>query len=518
MESLLQKYVIPKTKAGQPEVSALFAGGLWIGGRDKVGNIKLAASTYRNNGTDFWSGPLDPIDGITDLVNCNNWDRHFTVFGSNIKAHINNYDSSIKNGTSYLEKDVPDDVKAWPSKGNPFFEKMNGFKLPVNGGGLAPFFDLDGDDTYNPLNGDYPILSGLRNNNYYADQMVFWIINDNGNVHTLSKGSEALQIEIQNMAYAFLINDYVINNTTLYSSKMIYKGTTLTRDAYLGIWTDPDLGCGSDDMIGCDTTRSLMYVYNGDAVDGSSGCNCGTTPTYCNEIPMVGIDILNGGKVFQFDSIGNPIDTVDGKMTSFTYFAKSIEPQFSDPTTSQDYYNYLSGRWKDGTKYTYGGLGFNPSSTSFVNYVFTDEPCNPSGWSMASLGFPGQDFRTIQTTGPFSILPGQTNEISYAVVFAPKVNHPKPCLNALRDADDRVQIFFDELFGKYHCDICPGPDAPDLITLPKNQSITFSFFNNEYSNNQNLDHLVYCKYAPKEAIDPYYRFEGYRVFQLKENV
>src|SRR5438552_612405 len=37
---------------------SLFAGSLWIGGLDAGGQLKVAAMTYRQNGNDFWPGPL----------------------------------------------------------------------------------------------------------------------------------------------------------------------------------------------------------------------------------------------------------------------------------------------------------------------------------------------------------------------------------------------------------------------------------------------------------------------------
>src|SRR5688572_9301673 len=37
----------------------IFAGAMWIGGLDSLGNIHLAAQTYRQTGNDFWPGPID---------------------------------------------------------------------------------------------------------------------------------------------------------------------------------------------------------------------------------------------------------------------------------------------------------------------------------------------------------------------------------------------------------------------------------------------------------------------------
>ena len=61
------------------------------------------------------------------------------------------------------------------------------------------------------------------------------------------------------------------------------------------MWIDPDLGCSEDDFIGSDTSRSLMYVYNQDELDGNVGCDCTTgSTTYCDEVPVLGIDYFRG--------------------------------------------------------------------------------------------------------------------------------------------------------------------------------------------------------------------------------
>ena len=57
-------------------------------------------------------------------------------------------------------------------------------------------------------------------------------------------------------------------------------------------------------------------------------------------------------------------------------------PAITDPTQPNEYYNYLSGTFRDGTLLTVGGSGFN-SSSDITNFAF---PANPSDslteWTM----------------------------------------------------------------------------------------------------------------------------------------
>jgi hypothetical protein len=84
------------------------------------------------------------------------------------------------------------------------------------------------------------------------------------------------------------------------------------------MWIDPDLGCSEDDYIGCDTSRSLMYIYNQDEVDGDVGCDCttGGGTTYCEEVPILGCDYFRGPRkpvreIDTFRLTDLPLDKID---------------------------------------------------------------------------------------------------------------------------------------------------------------------------------------------------------------
>ena len=61
-------YYVPATTNRATGVSSLFAGSIWLGGLDAGGQLKVAAMTYRQNGIDFWPGPLDTISTSIDAT------------------------------------------------------------------------------------------------------------------------------------------------------------------------------------------------------------------------------------------------------------------------------------------------------------------------------------------------------------------------------------------------------------------------------------------------------------------
>lgn len=551
------RYIYPKVDpaSGQTEVSAIFAAAVWLGGFDDNNNLKVAAQTYRQQGNDFWPGPLvEATGGTTNQSICERWDRHFIVYGVDIDRHLLNWTVNKDPVTNRLDNldDIPRDVLYWPSFGNPYFVERDGFELPDNkNAGLADFFDQNGDGIYDPADGDFPKI-GIRgcpvDDPRYPDQMVFWIYNDAGGIHTQTQSPEALRMEVQVQAFAYATNDE-INDMTFQRYKLINRGLQPLDSTYFALWVDPDLGCHLDDYIGCDITlegfrpdgtqkfRDLMYVYNEDALDGEPGCNCpGGVPTYCDKIPILGIDYFRGPLdldsitgyewVYFIDDLTGELDSFQQPtywelgMSSFTYYNNrgigNWPNAMTDPDIYFEYYRYMSGSWKDGTRFTFGGSGYNVLSNEYIQYALIDAPDDPSGWSMCTASLDFGDRRTLQSSGPFVLKPGAINELIVGVVAVPDQPHPCPSLDRLLFADGIAQALFDNCFA-----ITDGPDAPDMDWIELDQRLiavltntpdsTFRFNNNSFELYESLD-LRAPTTIPEE--DRLFRFEGYKIYQL----
>ncbi len=505
------RYIVPKIEpgSGYEEVSALLVGGVWLGGVDPGGNLKIACQTYgRFSGqTDFFPGPIGQY-GQTDPETCEQWDKMFKVSGDSVRLHLDRFYQAAKEQQAYDPALIPEDVKAWPARGNPYFRDIYGFNLPFETQGLAPFWDKDGDGLYEPVEGDYPIAE-VRGCDLprFGDEMVFWIYNDAGGVHTQS-GGDALQMEIQVTSFAFN-NLYELHNTTFYTYKLINRSIESIDSTFFAFWADPDLGCYTDDYVGCDPERSLAYVYNADDLDGENTCDdCPQgINTYCTDIPMLGIDFFRGPLNEYGEELG---------MSSFTYYNNGglgPIPGTDDPHTVQEYYNYLSGSWKDGTRFTYGGSGYNLGSIDVVNYAFPEPPADPDGWSMCTESLPQTDPRTIQASGPFRLDPGAVNQVAVSVIWVPDLEYPCPDIAPLLEADFYAQKLFDNCF--YITDALDAPDV-DWVELDRKVVAVLSNAEDYSSNNSFEDYRGVDLCAPEiyPLEDRFYNFEGYKLYQL----
>ena len=360
---------------------ALFNAGIWLGG---LVDDELRMSATRYGEWEFWAGPLD--EQANPSVDCARYDHLYSIYRDDIIAY-------------HATGRVTADLAAWP----------------VDLG--APVVDGDGiDGNYNLEAGDRPALIG--------DQMLWWVMNDVGNVHQ-SSVAPPMGMEIHATAFAFHRPGTYIDDVTFYRYVLHYKGAAPLEEAYFGLFSDPDLGDFSDDYLGSDSTLHLAFVYNADNLDGG-GHGYGVAP------PALGYTFLRS-PVADHDGRDNDRDgTTDEPgemrgMTSFLFYAGG-GCVICDPSTAQDYYLYMQARWKDGKSLTVGGdygRGFSDIPTKFA---FSGDPTTGAFWSERNLDGQGSpqgngDRRFIAASGPFTLQPGQTQEFIFAIVWARGRDH-----------------------------------------------------------------------------------------------
>ena len=538
------QYEVPKNSG----IMALFTAALWLGGTDVNNQLKLAALRYRN-GQDYWTGPLSEVFAETNYETCDAYDRHFITTQDMIREFNSWFEAGIsdqQNGTNtqatlHPNYEVPEIIMNWPAHGD------------LSAGQdyyLAPFFDYNEDGHYNWEDGDYPWhdinrtkeCTVDRSVSLYGDLNFWWVMNDKGNIHT-ETGADPIGMEIRSQAFSFASNDE-INNMTFYNYELINRGTQTLYNTYFGFFTDGALGDPYDDYVGCDVNRGLAYYYNGDNLDLDNAGYKG----YGSSPPAVGVDFFEGpyqdndgvDNAFginddeALNGIGFGDGVIDNErfgMRRFLYYSNTTNganPNQTDPTSASDYYNYLKGFWKDGSKFVYGGSGHISDAEADPNtpcdFMFPGDT-DPLGWGTG--GYPQEpwteqssnntpnDRRFVQSAGPFVLMPGSVNNITVGIVWArSNGGDPFASVEVLRKADDKAQALFENCFK-----ILEGPHAPDLMIQELENELILTLSNNSSSNNYQEGYTEFDPFivADDPDADKYYRFQGYQVFQLVDN-
>ena len=537
------KYEIPKNSG----INALFTAALWLGGTDVNNQLKLAALRYRN-GQDYWTGPLSKVYAETTYDNCNKYDQHFVTTQDEVREFNAWYEAGIadqQNGTTTQDElfpgyKVPKSIKNWPAHGDVSLGQDYY---------LAPFYDFNGDGHYRWEDGDFPwydikktkSCSIDRSVALYGDQNFWWVMNDKGNIHT-ETGADPIGMEIRAQAFAFASNDE-INNMTFYNYELINRGTQTLYNTYFGFFTDGALGDPYDDYVGCDVNRGLGYYYNGDNYDGDNSGYKG----YGYSPPAVGVDFFEGpyqdndnidnafgiGDNEALNGIGYGDGVVDNErfgMRRFLYYSNTTNganPNQTDPTNASDYYNYLRGFWKDGSKFVYGGSGHISDPEADPNtpceFMFPGNT-DPLGWGTNGVPQPvwteqtanntPNDRRFVQSAGPFVLKPGAVNNITVGVVWArASSGDPFASVSSLQRADDKAQSLFENCFK-----VLDGPHAPDLSLQELENEVILILSNPVNSNNYREQYEEFDPFivSSEPNADKTYNFQGYQIYQLKD--
>ncbi|MEO0556812.1 MAG: hypothetical protein AAF170_01380 [Bacteroidota bacterium] len=369
-------YLTPK----QNGTSSLFAASLWLGGLVE-GEMRVAAA--RCGGFDFWPGPLE--NAANPPADCSEYDRIYLVSREDILRYYNT-------------GELADDLHDWP------------YHLG------APVLDGDGDPTnYDLRAGDQPELIG--------DVAAWWVMNDAGNDHN---PGAPLGVEVRVHAFVYGANagpiSPVLSQTSFYRYEIINRSPSTIEPMYATMWSDSDLGDAGDDIMGTDTLRNMVYVYN----HSNEDANYGSPP------PAQGIQLLSGpvglanGRDDDFDgTVDEPGEHLGATSTITSFNAGPFGT--SDPVSTEEYYNYIRGLWQDGSPITAMGFGYKTDGP-ITSFMLPGDPVSGAFWSATNSDGAGDRLRggnrrILVSTGPFRLAPDSSVVLLYAMPYGQGTDH-----------------------------------------------------------------------------------------------
>jgi hypothetical protein len=399
--------------------STMFTAGLWIGGVDAGNNVKVSASSYYdfNGPYSFFTGPY--IGPTVEETQCADWDRYFRVTKQRI------VDFLAVRSTLTIDQAIEQfpEIMGWPGKGNPHFNTVQPFQLPNAAQSLAPFFDENNDDSYNPMDGDYPVVA-LRNTPIFVPTEIIWsVFRTTGGATPFSP----MKMEVQQTMWAFdEPSNPTLQNTIFMSQNFIHRGFEVVDSVAIGYFMDFDIGCFADDYVGTMPDRNAVFAYNADVVDGVVGGNC-QVPVFEDSLPVQSVVFLN--RSLDRSMYLNSPSFASGPTT--------------DPVNASEYLGYLHGYWRDDTRLTYGGNGYG--GTEVTNHVFPSDPSDANGWSECSSTTTPSDRRMVASHIFGQLAPGESKELNTAWITT--FGADLPCGLGSTGADiDEIQAIYDSGF------------------------------------------------------------------------
>ena len=354
----------------------------------------------------------------------------------------------------------------------------------------APFNDLNNDGIYDPEI-DIPGVPG-------AHQTLWYVANDfDKETCNFLYGSDPMNVELQVTIWGYNSSAQIYNDVMFKKYKLINKSENNITDMYFSQWADVDLGDAGDDLIGCDSTLSLMYSYNGDDYDA----------TYLSHTPTVAFQILQG-----------PI--VPGETNDKAHFDEKTKTGYKNLEATSNYFFIGSDPVytdPDLGDYIYGTLPFynlfyglvsitgspfkNPVNDETTKWLLSGDPITKTGWIDGMLHPPG-DRRQGLVTGPFEMAVGDTQEI----VIAEFAAFGKDRLDGINVVKDYAEIMKDN-----YPNLITNPNIPYLSNvvpeIKQKESINDDIFEISLVSNETIENFSELGYT----------FQGYNIYQLPDN-
>lgn len=383
----------------------------------------------------------------------------------------------------------------------------------------APFFDGDGDGTYNPepSSGDVPGVPG-------ADQSIWYVANDQAASRTdFMYGTQPMGIEMQATFWAYaqtgaLGNMYFRRYVIINKTDVLPIGPRTFEDMYVSMWSDPDIGDAGDDFAGCDTVLSLTYAYNGQAIETIYGPNPPAVGFDFFQGPLVegvegqdlnknGVDDAVDFGIFKNQNVGPGL--INLPMTAAYYYINA-DPTLTDPV--QGSYPEGAVRWY---RFMQGRIGLtnvpfvDPNTGLDSKFTLPGDPVTRSGWIDGQQFSPG-DRRIGAASGPFEMAPGDTQEVVVAEIVAGAVTGVDrlSAISLMKFYDQIAQVAYDNFF-----DLPVPPPAPavDAGRLDETVNIWYAL-DEEILLDWSKDTQKFV--ATESFSNKGYDFQGYNVYQL----
>ncbi|MEO8665103.1 MAG: T9SS type A sorting domain-containing protein, partial [Ignavibacteria bacterium] len=267
----------------------------------------------------------------------------------------------------------------------------------------------------------------------YGNQTMFYSYTDSyPESHTQYSGSTApLKADIKQINWSYNQPEE-LKNIIYQEYRIINRSNNVWTNAYINLYSDHDLGDGSDDKAGVDTNVDLTFTYNATNQDG----------IYGSAPPAAGFVVIRSPLIFT----ANNNDTVfyyEGKRKRYKIGYKEtklgssvvLNEDFHMPATYIQNYNAIRGLTNTGQQY------INPVTNLITRFVYSGNPVTSTGWLC-----PGSDDRRFyQGFGPLNMNPGDTQVIVIAQVIARGSSNINS-ITKLRETSQIAKNFYNDCF------------------------------------------------------------------------
>ncbi|MBL7995662.1 hypothetical protein JNM05_09850, partial [bacterium] len=353
-----------------------------------------------------------------------------------------------------------------------------------------------------------------------ADAQTWAVFNDidtSLNSESLLEPDPGLGIQVILESYVF--NEPKIGDVVFMRFTLSNKTSTNYPQSYFAVWSDPDVGNATNDIVGVDTTRHLGFTYNytNESAPGNpdraAGFDILQGPVvHIAEIPANEAQkFVNNKNRLIYSPSKNRYESVELPLNNITLGATAFYGVASDPGL-HDWSN--SGRYDDMRgvdPYSHQkkhGCGLDDYFTFRANPLVGISTCDLAGVGNPNPFAGPSDMRNLLSTGPFTIKAGESQDVWIAALGAVGNNRLLAVAN-LFATDDLAQSFFDAGFP------APAPpEIPNFTVSALDKRVILTWQNNAELSDDLAGELLGITTANGYS-ENYVRrdFQGYRIYR-----
>ena len=220
----------------------------------------------------------------------------------------------------------------------------------------------------------------------------------------------------------------ILDNVVFMRWEIFNKGDKLLQNAYAGIFVDADICFANNNLVGSDSTLSMVYTFE------HTG-NQQFDSTYA-----VGVVVLESPII---ESFGDTAITFYGPLPDYKntdvlspLVYKHNPYEWALPSHGENYAKYWIYRRLAG-KDTDGNLMINPITGKSTTWGLSGDPIIKTGWIDEQ---PYDRFMMI-STGPFDVAAGDTNAMTIAIIAVTDSNY-FGTVPALKKRAGKIRTYF----------------------------------------------------------------------------
>ncbi|NOX38269.1 MAG: T9SS type A sorting domain-containing protein [Calditrichaeota bacterium] len=305
----------------------------------------------------------------------------------------------------------------------------------------APYYDHNANGQWDP-GIDEPGIAD-------ADQVIWFVMNDvDSTTTTYLYGSRPIGLEIQVTLWSYRSTSPELDQTIFKRYLIINKSGLKIDSMFIAQWSDVDIGDYTNDLVGCNPDLQLMFGYNGVLIDDEFN-QYGLAPPATGYLLLQGPLVSSPGDTgyFMFKKLPNYRNL---SLHAFGYFAAGSpisDPPLGDYIGTIDWYKMMNGFIPNHTSdindlepFVHGA---GPDQGKPTRFPLDGDPYRQDG-DIDGTGnnMPPGDRRIYASMGPFTMLPGDTQEIVIAVV-AGKGRTQLESVHKLFQLSEKVRNFWE---------------------------------------------------------------------------